>query len=154
MVELIAEVTGNLSSERGGADGISPGESACFMFADSRHTADTFTWWPDNFLQISVNSVTGYGGLIWYVGEERAEASMDVISKHVWISDNPEPPDFDPRVVSDPGFPLFFDPRSVLPVLQVRAALEEFCRTGTGGRPESIGWVRGETSGRRLHGIS
>jgi hypothetical protein len=28
---------------------------------------------------------------------------------YVWVSDNPTPPDFDPRVVSDPGVPYFFD---------------------------------------------
>ncbi|MET7749740.1 Imm1 family immunity protein [Micromonospora sp. NPDC005367] len=39
--------------------------------------------------------------------------------------------------------------RSVLPLAQVRAAVEEFCRTGTGDRPECIRWVRGEINGER-----
>ncbi|MGW2935724.1 Imm1 family immunity protein [Streptomyces sp. NPDC001156] len=41
-------------------------------------------------------------------------------------------------------------PRSTLPVTQVHAALEEFCRTGAGDRPECIYWVRGEINGERL----
>ncbi|MEU9079159.1 Imm1 family immunity protein [Kitasatospora sp. NPDC048538] len=51
------------------------------------------------------------------------------------------------RVVFDPGDPRFHNPRSCLPVLEVRAALEEFCRMGTGNRPECIHWVRGYMNG-------
>ncbi|WP_231873129.1 MULTISPECIES: Imm1 family immunity protein [Kitasatospora] len=149
MSELITEVIENLKPEDAGSPWISPGEQACFMFADGRHTADTRTWWPDNYLYVSVNSSTGYGGLTWFVGEERA-VEANGISDYVWVSDNPAPPAFDPRVVSDPGFPLFYAPGSTLPVSQVRGALEEFCRTGTGDRPESIQWVCGETNGQRV----
>ncbi|MEV0513813.1 Imm1 family immunity protein [Nonomuraea sp. NPDC050405] len=120
------------------------------MFADGRHAPGTSTWWPDNFLQIAVNATTGYGGLIWFVSAERAEKAGDGISEYVWVSDNPCPPDFDLRVVSDPGIPMFHDIRSTLPVSLVRAALEEFCRTGTGDRPKCINWVRGETNGGRV----
>jgi hypothetical protein len=52
--------------------------------------------------------------------------------------------------VSDPGYPLFYHPRSVLVEDRVREVLEEFCRTGTGERPSVIGWVRGDTNGQRL----
>nr|WP_121175647.1 Imm1 family immunity protein [Streptomyces sp. 1114.5] len=57
----------------------------------------------------------------------------------------------DPRAVSDPGEPRFHDPRSCLPVPEVRAALEEFCRMGTGNRPECIRWVCGYMNGYRLY---
>ncbi|MFE2568150.1 Imm1 family immunity protein [Streptomyces mirabilis] len=72
------------------------------------------------------------------------------VYESVWISDNPQPPCFDPRVVSDPGYPLFHDPASALPLERVRAALEEFCRAGTGERPECISWAPGDANGQRL----
>ncbi|WP_369384102.1 Imm1 family immunity protein [Streptomyces sp. cg36] len=147
---LINEIMENMKSEDLGAPGISAGESACLMFADRRHTADTFDWWPDNYLRVSVNAATGYGGLTWFVSAERADERKDEISQSVWVSDNPTPPDFDPRVVSDPGFPLFYDAQSTLPATQVRAALEEFCRAETGERPACINWVPGEMNGSRL----
>jgi hypothetical protein len=65
------------------------------------------------------------------------------------VSDNPRPPDFDPRVVADPGYPLFHDPSSTLPLDQVRAALEEFCYSGVGDRPVSVQWIKGDINGRR-----
>ncbi|MDW6059300.1 Imm1 family immunity protein [Streptomyces sp. FXJ1.4098] len=152
MEELIAEVVENSIPEQPGP-GINPGEDACFMFARDRHSAETFSWWPDNYLRIAVNPETGYGALVWFVSAERHAEPDDEISKHFWVSDNPNPPDFDPRVVSDPGYPKFHDPRSTLPIAQVRAALEEFCREGTGNRPQRIRWVTGEMDGQR-HDIS
>ncbi|MEU6380315.1 Imm1 family immunity protein [Streptomyces sp. NPDC046909] len=150
MSVLIAEVMENLGSEESDGQWVSPGEQACFMFADGRHASDVNTWWPDNYLYVSMNRSTGYGGFTWFVGAERAEEANDGISDHVWVSDNSSPPEFDPRVVSDPGFPLFYHPRSVIPASQVHIVLEEFCRRGTGDRPESVSWVCGETNGRRL----
>ncbi|MFI1200624.1 Imm1 family immunity protein [Streptomyces sp. NPDC020883] len=152
MSDLITEVTENLKSEDPGALGISPGDLACFMFASERHTSDTFSWWPDNFLHVAVNASTGYGGLTWNLSAERAAKAQDEMSNHVWVTDNSTPPDFDPRVVSDPGYPLFYSPSSTLPVSQIRAALEEFYRAGTGNRPECVSWVRGELNGQRLDG--
>ena len=78
----------------------------------------------------------------------------DVESQSCWVSDNPAPPDFDPRVLSDPGCPLWYDPRSTLPVARVRAALRELCRMGTGDRPECVQWVHGEINGERLNANS
>ena len=147
MEELIAEVMENLRSENLDSPWVSPGEVATFMFAEGRHSEAVRDWWPDNTLQIAVNSTTGYGGLVWSATQERA--LRDEVSEYIWVSDNPNPPDFDPRVVSDPGVPYFFDPKSTLPVVQVRAALEEFCRAGTGDRPECIRWVHGEMNGQR-----
>ncbi|MFC1400943.1 MULTISPECIES: Imm1 family immunity protein [Streptacidiphilus] len=144
---LITEVMENLRFERRDQQWVSPGEVATFMFAARRHSELVRDWWPDNALQIAVNSETGYGGLVWYATQERI--SKDEISEYIWVSDNPNPPDFDPRVVSDSGVPYFFDPRSTLPIIRIRAALEEFCRLGTGNRPESIEWVHGEMNGQR-----
>lgn len=149
-VALITEVMENLRFECREQQWVSPGEVATFMFADQRHSDSVRDWWPDNVLQVAVNSETGYGGLVWYATQGRISKSD--ISEYIWVSDNPNPPDFDPRVVSDPGVPYFFDPRSTLPADQVRAALEEFCRLGDGDRPESIGWVHGEMNGQRRDG--
>ncbi|MER7668139.1 Imm1 family immunity protein [Kitasatospora sp. NPDC096128] len=147
--ELIADVMENLRFERADAPWVSAGECAEFSFANQRRT-EASDWWPDNHLQISVNSATGFGGLVWFV--MRDDAPEGDISEHIWISDNPNPPDFDPRVVADPGIPHFFDPRSAIPTEDVRAALEEFCRKSTGDRPECIQWVHGDMDGQRNEG--
>jgi len=150
MSALITEVMDNLQSER--SDGIwsDPGENACFIFADGRYSDDDGGLWADNFLYVAVNSSTGYGGMTWFVTRNRAETANNGTADYVWVSNNSAPPDFDPRVVSDPGGPVFYDPRSTLPAPRIRAALEEFCRVGTGDRPECISWVLGETTGERL----
>jgi hypothetical protein len=93
-------------------------------------------------LIVALNKETGYGAFMWYW------SSVDP----VWVSDNPQPPDFDPRVVSDSGYPLFHAASSTLPVGRFREVLEEFCYTGTGRRPAGIGWVRSDTCGRRIDG--
>jgi hypothetical protein len=150
MSALISEVMEHLESEgtvtHGSVRFQTPGEDARFMFSGRRHTGDGE--WPDNYLVVAVNSATGYGGLIWYVTKDFPRKGG--IYDHIWVSDNPQPPDFDPRVVSDPCEPAFHDPRSTLPVSEVRKALEEFCRTGTGDRPQSIAWVEGWMNGHRL----
>jgi hypothetical protein len=147
---LIAHVMGNLRGERTDLDWISAGDDAVFSWANARHTNDTFDWWPDNYLHVAANPSNGYGGLIWYVSAERAGRVQDGISDHTWVSDNPNPPEFDPRVVRDPSFPRFHDPRSAIPVSLVREAVEEFCRVGTGDRPTCVKWVRSDTHGARL----
>ena len=130
--------------------GVGVGDPVAFSFAEQRRTAETRGSWPDNYLRVGVNSVTGYGGLVWYVSPKRAEASAREIDQFCWVSDNPTPPDFDPQVLSDPGSPLCYDKRSALPLSCMREALEEFCRIGTGDRPECISWVHGEINGERL----
>lgn len=116
-----------------------------FMFSDRRHRGHGDM--PTNSLQVSVNLSTGYGGLIWCVSQ--GDPRRGGIYDYVWISDNEHPPDFDPRVISDAGYPLFHDRSSTLPISVVRAAVEEFCRTGTGERPECVRWVRGQVNGQR-----
>ncbi|MFI8235580.1 Imm1 family immunity protein [Streptomyces sp. NPDC085900] len=147
VADLIEEVMHNLSFEKADGPWVDPGEDAWFMWADKRLGESE---WPDNHLQVAVNTSTGYGGLIWFVTGAAAERMDDEISNSIWISNNPTPPEFDPRVVADPGFPLFHDRRSTIPVSLVRLALEEFCRAGTGDRPNCLGWVRGEMNGTRL----
>lgn len=144
--DLISEVMENLRFERTDSPWVDPGEIAEFMFATQRRT-DSSDWWPDNHLQISVNSATGFGGLVWFA--MRDQVPEGDIAEYIWISDNPSPPSFDPRVVADPGVPHFFDPRSAIPAEDVRAALEEFCKKGTGDRPECIHWVQGDLDGTR-----
>ncbi|MFD0372867.1 Imm1 family immunity protein [Streptomyces sp. NPDC127114] len=147
MASLISEVMDNLQYERSDSPWVDPGEVATLMFADRKHSEDVHDWWPDNYLQVSVNTQSGYGGLVWFATQDRA--AKDEISEHIWVSDNPNPPALDPRVVSDPGVPYFFDPRSTLPSGKIREAVEEFCRSGTGNRPECVAWVHGEMNGQR-----
>lgn len=147
---LISEVMQNLEFEgfvtHDEMQWPTPGEDAQFMFSDRRHGGNGD--WPNNRLVVAVNKSTGYGGLIWNVTHDFPVKGG--IYDHVWVSDNPEPPDFDPRVVSDACMPSFHDPRSTLPLAAVRTALEEFCRTGTGDRPQSVNWVRSWTNGHRI----
>ncbi|MGW3346303.1 Imm1 family immunity protein [Nonomuraea rubra] len=126
------------------------GMTSAFVLTERRLNMDDQPHGFDNYLQITVNAATGYGALMWFVTEGSSVPAAPDIAEHVWISDNPHPPAFDPDVFSDPGFPRFHHPRSTLPVAQIRAALEEFCRTGTGQRPECINWTPGDLSGRRL----
>jgi hypothetical protein len=82
---------------------------------------------------------TGYGALIWQATSPDPEPGVPAHQR--WLSSNPEPPDFDPRVVADPYAPFFHDPDTTLPAARIREALEEYCRTGTGDRPKCIEWV-------------
>ncbi|MGW3130668.1 Imm1 family immunity protein [Streptomyces sp. NPDC001123] len=104
----------------------------------------------DSYLHVAINHQTGYGALKWLL-PPGSDVSVDAaIAGHVWISDNPTPPHMDPYVISDPDLPRYHNPRSTLPIPAVRAAAEEFCRTGTGMRPSSIDWTPGNLSGVRL----
>jgi hypothetical protein len=103
---------------------------------------------PDNNLRVAMNQKTGYGSVTWFVTE--ACQKPGVVYDYIWISNNPSPPRFDPRVVADPCCPLFHDPSSTIPISQVVQVVEEFCRTGTGDRPECIDWIRGQLDGERI----
>lgn len=145
MQALIAETVDGLVPEtmRSFYD---PGNDAWFMFSNLRHHGGRSM--PSNFLRVSINRNTGYGGLIWFVTKNFPAEGR--VFDSVWVSDNPNPPAFDPRVVSDPGEPLFHDRRSVLPMPRIRTAIDEFCRAGTGVRPEGVDWARGHANGLRL----
>ncbi|MEU8779969.1 Imm1 family immunity protein [Streptomyces sp. NPDC048606] len=124
------------------------GVTATFCMSKKRHTTSDAASLPDNFLTASVNGSSGYGALTWFTSSNRLGAKELVA--HTWVSDNPNPPIFDPIVVGDSGSPVFHDRRSTLPIQEVTAAVEEFCRVGTGARPESIDWVAGTPAGHRI----
>ncbi|MFG3294551.1 Imm1 family immunity protein [Streptomyces sp. NPDC048179] len=144
--ELIAEVMNGLRGEGEVGGSYFPGDDAWFCLAD-RRKSDSEPVVGSN-LRVAINPVHGYGALVWFVNDQfpRKRGVYD----SVWLSDNPDPVDFDPRVVSDPGYPLFHDPASTLPNSMIRAAVEEFCRTRSGERPECIDWIAGHVNGQRL----
>ncbi|WP_158578520.1 Imm1 family immunity protein [Spongiactinospora rosea] len=138
-----------MASLRGEEEGVGsyfPGDDAWFYLADRRIT-DAEPAVASN-LHVALNRRYGYGALIWFVDEQFPKAGG--VYDSVWVSDNPEPVDFDPRIVSDPGYPLFHDPASAIPASQVQEAVEGFCRAYSGDRPQCVGWVAGHVNGQRL----
>ena len=102
---------------------------------------------PSAYLHVSANEMSGYGALIWYTDGQPPRQGG--IYEYAWISDNPAPSDVDHRLMSDSYLPTYHDPASAVPLPQIRTAIEEFCRSETGERPESINWVTGEIIGHR-----
>jgi hypothetical protein len=103
--------------------------------------------WPSRQLRVAVNLDTGFGGLIWHA---LRGSGSDPVASRVWVSDNQNPPDADPMVVSDTHVPIFLARRSVLPVSRIGEAVKEFCCGGTGARPECIEWAEGQVNGLLL----
>jgi hypothetical protein len=103
-------------------------------------------------LRVQINRSVGLGVLTWHVGTHGLATgdSLGGIYDYVWISDNPEPPDFDPDVVADDHCGYFHDPASALPLEEVWNSLREFCRLATGDRPASHAWVQGDLQGQRF----
>ncbi|MEV5795671.1 MULTISPECIES: Imm1 family immunity protein [unclassified Streptomyces] len=126
------------------------GQTAEFTFTERSEGSTGGLLDFDSYLHVAVNARTGHGALMWMLTRGSTVAMDPSIADQVWLSDNPAPPSKDPNVIADPGFPLFHHPRSVLPVGRIRAAVEEYCRAGTGHRPTCIDWTPGQTSGRRL----
>ncbi|MFE6869433.1 Imm1 family immunity protein [Kitasatospora sp. NPDC057692] len=120
------------------------GDSAWFSIDDQPPAEDNY---GSNSLKISVNQSTGYGGVIWQAGAIHSKRGG--VYAHTWVSDNPEPPTRDPKILSDPHHPVFMEPASALPISEVRKVLEEFYQAGTGDRPTCINWVRGRMNGER-----
>ncbi|MEV6201512.1 Imm1 family immunity protein [Streptomyces sp. NPDC051771] len=104
----------------------------------------------DSYLHAAVNQQTGYGALMWLLTPGSSLSVEVATAAHVWISDNLTPPDVDPYVISDSDLSRYHHPHSTLPASAVRAAVEDFCRAGTGMRPSCIEWTPGDLSGRRL----
>ncbi|MGW2084238.1 Imm1 family immunity protein [Streptomyces sp. NPDC001880] len=148
---IIDEVFGNLR-EVGDSVASSAGEGVAVEFTLSKGRVNGIEALQnfDSYLHVAINYRTGYGALKWLLPPGSAVLSDVAIAERVWISDNPTPPDMDPYVISDPGLPHYHHLRSALPIPAVRAAAEEFCRTGTGMRPSCIEWTPGDLSGRRL----
>lgn len=106
---------------------------------------------PENVLSIGIYFSSGYGGLLWYCDgvvahRVSAEVSPDV-ANHAWVSLNPTPPDRDPKVLSDPGCPTFFNRVSMVPLSRIRPVVEEYFREGTGFRPRRAQWTKGHYTG-------
>ncbi|MGO4462613.1 hypothetical protein AB4039_35800 [Streptomyces sp. M-16] len=104
-------------------------------------------------LEVSLNLRSGYGGAVWFAGGREAariegETGSD-IGYYFWVSDNEMPPLDDPKVVSDPHNPSYFDYRGVLPVREIRLLVEEYC-VSVGDRPAGFRWVVGNQNGTRL----
>ncbi|WP_224283416.1 Imm1 family immunity protein [Streptomyces sp. LS1784] len=102
---------------------------------------------PCAYLSVAANEATGFGVIAWWTNN--LPPRVGGIYDHLWISDNPTPTEIDSQLVSDPHYPRFHDPASAIPLTQVRAVIEEFCRSATGERPESIAWVTGQLNGQR-----
>jgi hypothetical protein len=118
-----------------------PPEYGTLAIFEGEHPNEIEQRWPVSYLQVSVNTGNQYGALTWYTTRSPEGAGEDHPSRFVWISSNPNPPSFDPRLILDPGTPLYFPPEAALPVAQVREAAEEFCRVRTGTRPDCIQWM-------------
>ncbi|MEU3007123.1 Imm1 family immunity protein [Streptomyces sp. NPDC007020] len=106
---------------------------------------------PDNILSVGIDFAAGYGGLIWYCdGDLSRQVSAEFghdIAYYPWVSLNPDPPQNDPRVMSDPSCPTFFDRVSAIPLPVIRAVVEEYYHAGTGFRPAKVQWAKGHYTG-------
>ncbi|MFK0145324.1 Imm1 family immunity protein [Streptomyces griseus] len=97
--------------------------------------------WPASYLHVSVNTSNGYGALRWFSTTPPNGEDENPMNRFVWVSANPDPPTFDPKLILDASTPLYYPRESAFPVAEVRAGLEEFCRVRSGVRPESIPWM-------------
>jgi len=138
VADVIAELMATLNSDHYPKEFPATGDIAIICFADECLYKRIPANGEENHLQASMNRATGHGAFIWYPPDGQ-----------VWISDNASPPAFDTRVIADPGYPLFHDPASTLPLSQFQKVLEEFCYAGTGDRPTGTDWVPGDMCGRR-----
>ncbi|MFB7501557.1 Imm1 family immunity protein [Streptomyces sp. NPDC056161] len=116
-------------------------EKAVVSIIKGKYPEESDERWASNYLYVSVNTKNGYGALKWWTNKVPDGAPEGDISRFIWTSGNPNPPSFDPELISDPGTPSYYPPEAAIPVTQVRKVLEEFCRTRTGARPESVSWL-------------
>src|SRR5689334_22366974 len=118
---VVAEVLASLQGWNKSGENWHPGTIAWFSWSDRQHMGDADM--PNNFLVVSLNRESGYGGLIWFVNAGYPGLETDEVLDNIWVSDNPYPPDFDTEVVSNPGEPYWFDPLSMLPIGEIEAAV-------------------------------
>ncbi|GEB60120.1 Imm1 family immunity protein [Streptomyces gardneri] len=108
---------------------------------------------PIGFLDVSANLESDLGGIVWFVSDSEAERieseTGSDMGNHFWVSDSGRSREGGSTVLSDHYAPSYFDPRGVLPLTEVRKAVEEFCQS-QGRRPSGIRWVTGNQNGTRL----
>lgn len=111
---------------------------------------------PVSMLEVSANLENSLGGAVWFAGWDEArrfkndpEDPQDDLGEYFWVSDAKREPSFDPQVLSDHDSALYFDPRGVLPITEIRSVVEEFYQL-TGNRPTAIDWLPGRQDGSRL----
>lgn len=139
----ISKALNELYSEGKASVGIDPGSIATFHVFDVLAESDL----PDraeNSLTVGVNRRTGFGGMIWW-GEEIRENP----AQFHWVSKSENPPGFDPRVIADPGQPLWYDKQSCVSLKEVELALKEFC-FNAGKQPTVVKWEPSTANGERL----
>ncbi|MER6216238.1 Imm1 family immunity protein [Streptomyces sp. NPDC001674] len=124
-------------------------DTASFLYREEAGTSCV-----EASLTVTVNHENGYGGLVWYADGNTAkrltETKGEEFSDSIWVSANPNPPEFEPEILSDPWAPAYIHRTSALPLADIRSALKEFCTTGNGDRPTCIGWVEGNFNGTPL----
>ncbi|MEU3401781.1 Imm1 family immunity protein [Streptomyces filamentosus] len=143
IVKAIERTLQELEAEREVPVGFFPGTTASFHVFNIPAGSEVPRS-AENSLVVGINRDTGYGGMTW-AGEEIPEDPDQIW----WILSNENPPQRDPRVIADQGYPLWYDKRNVLPLDAVKKALEEFC-FGNGKRPQSVQWEPGTVNGQRL----
>lgn len=131
-----------------------PHVNTCFQFVPDvavDKITRTATGVPDNVLSVGLDHPSGFGGILWYcdlgLADEVTEEMGADVADSVWVSLNPDPPVRDPKVLSDPWTPYFFDRVSVLPLPVVRATIEDYFREATGFRPARVQWAVGHFTG-------
>jgi hypothetical protein len=148
-LELAQEVLRDLELGKGGS---MAGNHVDLAFVIEGQGFDRHDNLPDNWLRLSLNPDSSYGAFIWCVNSVVANESQHSDDKFVWLSYNANPPTFDPEVVADPHLPSYFNRHSAFPTPVVITVVEEYCRAGTGRRPETIDWVHGELDGSWANG--
>ncbi|GAA4978550.1 hypothetical protein GCM10025331_86920 [Actinoplanes utahensis] len=133
--------------QRSWAPGRGAGDETDFFFVEGGLIPSRQA--PNSTLMVRVNASTGLGALIWFVNTLRADASGRQDDQWIWVTDNADPADDDPLVAAEPHELIGVGPSVVLPVAEIRAAVEEYCRAGTGERPGSVSWVHGNNLGER-----
>ncbi|MFE2046616.1 Imm1 family immunity protein [Streptomyces sp. NPDC059477] len=139
----IGRALNELESERKVPLGFNAGSTGAFHVFDLPE-GEKAPAVAESSLIVGVNRETGYGGMIWW-GEVIAEDP----DQFYWMSRGKNPPSFDPRVTADAGYPLWYQPRNVVPLERVEAALKEFC-FNQGMRPTAVDWEPSTANGQPL----
>ncbi|MET9564079.1 Imm1 family immunity protein [Streptomyces tauricus] len=121
-------------------------EMAVLSIVKGKYPEESNERWPNNYMYVSVNNRHAYGALKWWTANIPEGSPENDVTRSVWTSGVSTPPPFDPRLISDPGTPTYYPPEAAIPVKLVREAVEEFCRSRTGARPECLPWQRLEQS--------